>query len=105
MDLVVHDAELSDAGQIVGILNPIIEARIYTAFTEPFSVEAERAYISNFPARGIWKVAAPWGSAAGWISDRRAVRVVHEGLRSRRDHWYLRGPCTAPAGHRDGALR
>jgi L-amino acid N-acyltransferase YncA len=57
VDLVVRDADLSDAEQIVGILNPIIEARIYTAFTEPFSLEAERAYISNFPARGVWKVA------------------------------------------------
>ena len=57
MDLVVRDVELSDAEQIVGILNPIVEARIYTAFTEPFSSEQERAYISAFPGRGVWKVA------------------------------------------------
>jgi len=57
MDLVVRDVELSDAEQIVGILNPIVRARIYTVFSEPFSVERERDYISTFPARGIWKVA------------------------------------------------
>ena len=57
MDLVVRDVELSDAEQIVGILNPIVEARTYTAFTQPFSSEQERAYISAFPERGVWKVA------------------------------------------------
>lgn len=56
-DLVVRDVEVSDAEQIVGILNPIIHARIHTVFCEPFSVEHERDYISAFPARGIWKVA------------------------------------------------
>ncbi len=57
MDVVVRDVELADAGQIVGILNPIIEARIYTVFSEPFSIEHEQNYIASFPARGIWKVA------------------------------------------------
>ena len=57
MSLFVRDIELSDAEQIVGILNPIIEARTYTAFTEPFSLDHERNFISAFPARGIWKVA------------------------------------------------
>ena len=57
MDLVVRDVEISDAEQIVGILNPIVEARIYTAFTDPFTIEHERAYIAAFPGRGVWKVA------------------------------------------------
>ena len=39
------------------ILNPIIQARVYTAFDTPFSIEAERDYLLNFPPRGIWKVA------------------------------------------------
>jgi L-amino acid N-acyltransferase YncA len=47
-----------DAEAIVGILNPIVEARVYTAFDEPFGVEAEREYIERFPSRGVWKVAA-----------------------------------------------
>lgn len=57
MDLEVRDVVPADAEAIVGILNPIIEARVYTAFATPFTVEAERNYIRNFPPRGIWKVA------------------------------------------------
>jgi L-amino acid N-acyltransferase YncA len=57
VDLTIRDVEAADAEAIVGILNPIIAARIYTAFSEPFTVDAERDYIVRFPARGIWKVA------------------------------------------------
>ena len=57
MNLTIRDAEPADAEGVIGILNPIIEARRYTAFSEPFSVDAERDYIVNFPARGVWKVA------------------------------------------------
>ena len=53
----VRDIVPADAEAIVGILNPIIEARIYTVFAAPFTVEAERDYISRFPPRGVWKVA------------------------------------------------
>src|SRR5687768_6536569 len=53
----IRDVVASDAAALVGILNPIIEARVFTAFDTPFSVEAERDYILGFPARGIWKVA------------------------------------------------
>ena len=58
MDLVVRDVRTDDAEAIVGILNPIVEARVYTAFDAPFGVDAEREYIRRFPPRGIWKVAA-----------------------------------------------
>jgi L-amino acid N-acyltransferase YncA len=57
MDLSIRDATSADAEAIVAILTPIIEARIYTVFDAPFSVETERDYITRFPARGIWKVA------------------------------------------------
>jgi L-amino acid N-acyltransferase YncA len=57
MELSVRDAEPADAEALVRILNPIIEARVYTAFDTPFSIEAERDYLLNFPPRGIWKVA------------------------------------------------
>jgi L-amino acid N-acyltransferase YncA len=53
----IRDVQPTDAEGIVGIFNPIIEAGTYTIFDTPFSVEAERAYIKNFPARGVWKVA------------------------------------------------
>jgi L-amino acid N-acyltransferase YncA len=57
MDIVIRDVQRDDAEAIVSIFNPIIEARIYTAFDTPFSVEAEREYITRFPARGVWKIA------------------------------------------------
>lgn len=58
MELFVRDVAPGDAEGIVGILNPIVEARAYTAFDTPFTVDAERDYIVKFPPRGVWKVAA-----------------------------------------------
>src|SRR5262245_32403773 len=57
MDLVVRDVTPADADDVVGILNPIIAARVYTAFDMPVSVADEHAYIVRFPPRGVWKVA------------------------------------------------
>jgi L-amino acid N-acyltransferase YncA len=57
MDLLVRDASPDDAAAIVGILNPIIAAGLYTALDTPYTPEAEREYIVNFPARGIFLVA------------------------------------------------
>ena len=57
MDLTVRDVEPADAEGLVRVLNPIIEARLYTALDTPFSVETERDYVIDFPERGIWKVA------------------------------------------------
>lgn len=42
MDLLVRDVMPVDAKAIVGILNPIIEARIDTAFDAPFTSDVER---------------------------------------------------------------
>jgi L-amino acid N-acyltransferase YncA len=53
----VRTATPDDAGGIVAVLNPIIAARTYTVFDQPFSVDAEREYIARFPARGIFHVA------------------------------------------------
>lgn len=57
MDLLVRDVVPLDAEAVIGILNPIIESRAYTVFDQPFTVEAERDYITRFPPRGIWKIA------------------------------------------------
>jgi len=57
MDLEIRDVELADAAGIVGILNPIIEARTYTALDTPISEEEERDYIRSFPERGVFLVA------------------------------------------------
>lgn len=57
MELVVRDARPDDAEAIVGILNPIIEAGVYTALDTAFTAETEREFILNFPQRGIFHVA------------------------------------------------
>lgn len=57
MKFLVRPAQPEDAEAIVGIFNPIIEAGVYTVFDTPFTGEAEREYIANFPARGIFHIA------------------------------------------------
>jgi L-amino acid N-acyltransferase YncA len=53
----IRAATPDDAAGIVAVLNPIIEARTFTVFESPFTIEAERDYIARFPARGIFHVA------------------------------------------------
>jgi L-amino acid N-acyltransferase YncA len=55
--LEIRDAVPADAEGIVGVLNPIIAARVHTVFDTPFSAAAEREFIRGFPARGIFHVA------------------------------------------------
>ncbi len=66
MEIEIRDAVPDDAAEITRILNPIIEAGIFTALDTPFTVEAERAFIEGFPSRGIFHVA----------EDRSAGRLV-----------------------------
>ena len=53
----IREARGDDAEAIARILNRIIATGAYTAFDTPFTVEAERAYIEAFPARGVFLVA------------------------------------------------
>ncbi len=53
----IRDVRGDDAESIVAILNPIIETGKFSAFDTPLTIEAEREYISTFPARGIFLVA------------------------------------------------
>jgi len=62
LNIIVRDAEPRDASAVAGILNRIIDAREYTAFDTPFSIEDERRYIQNFPTRGVFVVAEQSGS-------------------------------------------
>src|SRR2546427_6847095 len=57
MDITIREARPDDVDAVLGILNPIIEARIFTAFDTPFTVEAERNFIAEFPKAGIFHVA------------------------------------------------
>ena len=59
--LEIRDAVPADAEGIVGILNPIIAARVHTVFDTPFSTAAEREFIRGFPGRGIFHVAVDRG--------------------------------------------
>lgn len=64
--MTIRDATENDAQGIVGVLNPIIDARVYTVFDTPLTLDAERAYLERFPARGIWKVAVEDADIAGF---------------------------------------
>jgi L-amino acid N-acyltransferase YncA len=57
MNIVVRDAKPDDAAGIVAVFNPIIEARSFTMFDTPFSVEAERSYLEGLTSRDIFHVA------------------------------------------------
>ena len=57
MDLLIRQARLEDAESLVRILNPIIEAGIYTALDGPLTSEFERRFIESFPPCGILYVA------------------------------------------------
>jgi L-amino acid N-acyltransferase YncA len=57
MQFEIRDARPDDADAVVGILNPIITAGIYTAFDTPFTVEAEREYIRQLPPRAVFLIA------------------------------------------------
>jgi L-amino acid N-acyltransferase YncA len=58
----IRDVRIEDAEAIVAILNPIIAARCYTALDTPVTVDEEREFIRNFPARGIFLVAVDTAS-------------------------------------------
>ena len=62
----IREATADDAQGIVQVLNPIIAARVYTVLDTPFTVEAEREFIRQYPTRGIFHVAV----------DRRHHRIV-----------------------------
>src|SRR5712692_5383341 len=57
MQVEIRDARPEDAEAIIGILNHIIAARVYTVFDTPFTPESEREYISKFPTRGVFHLA------------------------------------------------
>jgi len=56
-DLTIREVRPDDAGGVVAIFNPIIEAGVYSVFDAPFTVEVERSYIQTLPQRAIFLVA------------------------------------------------
>jgi L-amino acid N-acyltransferase YncA len=57
MELMIRDVNPDDAAGVVSVFNPIIEARSFTLFDTPFTVEAERAYIEGLTPRDVFHVA------------------------------------------------
>jgi L-amino acid N-acyltransferase YncA len=53
----IRAVRVEDAEEILAILNPIIEARCYTALDTTFTLDQEREFIRAFPARGVFLVA------------------------------------------------
>jgi L-amino acid N-acyltransferase YncA len=68
MQVEVRTAVAEDAEAIVNILNPIIEAGVYTAFDTPLTADEERRYIATMPARGIFQVAIAANRLVGFQS-------------------------------------
>lgn len=58
----IRDVRIEDAEAVLAILDPIIAARCYTALDTPFTIEQQRDFIRNFPARGIFLVAVDFTS-------------------------------------------
>ncbi|MFT7682623.1 MAG: L-amino acid N-acyltransferase YncA [Moritella dasanensis] len=57
MKLTIRDVQQADAQAIMNILNPIIEAGLYTILDTTFSLEEEEQFIQDFPERGVFNVA------------------------------------------------
>lgn len=57
MNWLIRDVRPDDAQAITEILNPIIAAGMFTVLDTPFTIEAERQFIVDFPERGIFHVA------------------------------------------------
>lgn len=62
MTIAIREVQIEDAGDIVGILNPIIQTRAFTTLDAPVTVEHQRDFISRFPSRGIFLVAVDTSS-------------------------------------------
>jgi L-amino acid N-acyltransferase YncA len=55
--MLIREVHPDDAEAIAGVLNRIIEARVYTVLDTPFTIAEERRFIEAFPARGTFLVA------------------------------------------------
>jgi L-amino acid N-acyltransferase YncA len=77
MDVFIRAAKPSDASGIVDVLNPIIDAGLYTAFDTPFTVEAEHRYIEAFPPRGVFHVAVAGKAIVGFQSMEPFATYTH----------------------------
>lgn len=69
MDISIRLVEETDAAGIAALLNPIIEAGVYSAMTETFSEEDQLDFIRNFPERGVYHIALDAAAQVLGIQD------------------------------------
>lgn len=102
MDLLIREAQPDDAEPIVNILNPIIEAGLYTVFDTPFTVEQQRRFIEQFPPRGIFLAAVDVTThqVAGFQNLEPFASYTHAF-----DHVGVMGTYVSPAHQRQGIAR
>mgnify|MGYP001816100272 CR=1 FL=1 len=62
MEFSIRRVKEEDAGSIVDLLNPIIQAGMYTILDEPISVDDQIGFIRGFPERGVYLAALGNGS-------------------------------------------
>jgi L-amino acid N-acyltransferase YncA len=75
----VRDATPDDAEAIVRILNPIIEAGVYTVIDAPITADHERTFIGGCSARGVFHVAvdAADGAVVGFQIAQPVASYTH----------------------------
>jgi len=69
MEYSVRTVKEADAASIIELLNPIIQAGIYTVMDKQFSVDDQIDFIRGFPARGIYHIALDTYDKALGIQD------------------------------------
>jgi L-amino acid N-acyltransferase YncA len=77
--LAIREATPDDAEGIVAVLNPIIEAGVYTVLDTPLTADAERAFIRSCSARGVFLVAIDpgGGTVVGFQNTQPLVTYTH----------------------------
>jgi L-amino acid N-acyltransferase YncA len=100
--ILIRPVNLEDAEGIVKVLNPLIESGENTALDRVFTVEEERAFISGFPARGIFHVAerASDGVIVGFQNVEPFATYTDAFA-----HVGVIGTYVDPSGHRQGIGR
>ncbi len=66
MNIIVREARLEDAQNIINILNPIIETKKYSVMVQTFTLGEETNFIKTFPERGIFHVATNEDKVVGF---------------------------------------
>jgi len=69
MEFSIRKVIETDAATIIALLNPTIQAGIYTVMDEPFSVSDQIEFIRSIPPRGIYHIALDHNQKAVGIQD------------------------------------